>query len=684
MNNQDLHALLRAMTLEEKAGQLTQIPLSVVSGGICDPTGPMKNYGLTPETTALCGSLICDVDCDAQEYAAAIEQVIEAQPHHIPPILMRDVIHGHRTVFPIPLALGCSFEPELARRMGVVMGREAMGANVHATFAPMVDVVRDPRWGRVMESSGESSLLCAKMGAATVRGLHEAGMAGCVKHYAAYGLCEAGRDYAPIDVSRTEMYNTYLPPFEAAVREGCEMVMSSFEAVDRIPCVCNEWLLRDVLRERMGFDGMTISDYADISQLISHGVAEDLREAAQLSLNSGLDMDMTSYAYVQHVADLVREGKVEEKTLDEACLHVLQLKNNLGLFERAVYNRDNVQFRAKLLTKENRDTALEAALKSCVLLKNDGVLPLAAGTKAALAGDYARSRTLMGHWSLDGRYEDIETLEEAFAAEARLSLADAAQADVVLFAGGEAEDDSGEDRSKTKIEFAADQKAQIEQLKAEGKKVVLLLFAGRPLILSEVLPLCDAVLLCWFPGTMGAQAIRRLVMGEEAPSGHLSMTLPRCMGQIPVHHDQLSTCRPFVPDTVYISRYIDESNDPLFPFGYGLSYTSFNVGTPDARADEEGFCVRVGVRNTGDAEGETVIQLYARAQKGLLIRPVKTLVAFRRVRLAPGQEMEIAFNVKPAELAVYDAQGKAHMPKGEVLFFVGENSADTRSCSAWL
>ena len=674
MNTQELHALLKSMSLEEKAGQLTQIPLSLVSAGIATATGPMQRCGLTPETTALCGSLICDVDADAEAYAEAIRRATQAQPHHIPPILMRDVVHGHRTIFPIPLALGCTFEPALAEEMGRVMAGEGMATNIHATFAPMVDVVRDPRWGRVMESSGESTLLCADMGAATVRGLREKGMAGCVKHFAAYGLCEAGRDYAPIDVSRTELYNTYLPPFEAAVKAGCEMVMTSFEAIDRVPCVCNSWLLEDVLRDRMGFDGMTISDYADISQLLSHGVAEDLGEAAKLSLEAGLDMDMTSYAYVRYLADLVRAGEIGEAQLDRACLRVLELKNKLGLFENAIFCDDNAAMHAALLTEKSRDAALRAAQRSCVLLKNGGALPLTAGTKAALCGDFADSRALMGGWSLDGRHEDVETLLEAFAGDARLQLTDEADADVILFTAGEPEEETGEDRSKTCLTLKPEQMDALRRCRATGKPVVLLLFAGRPLLLADVLPLCDAALLCWLPGTMGAQAVRSLVMGDEAPSGHLSMTLPRSMGQIPIHRDQLSACRPFVPDTVYVSRYIDDAVDPLLPFGFGLSYTSFAVESVHAERTEDGFRVLAHVRNVGESVGETVVQLYARAQKGLLIRPVKTLVAYRRVRLLPGEETVITWNLQASAFTVYDAQGRAHIPQGRMTFFVGESS----------
>ena len=299
MTESALRELLASMSLTEKTGQLVQIPLSACAGGIGDPTGPMMRFNLTPEQVVLCGSLICDQAPDAQAYAQIVREMTEAHPHHIPPILMRDIIHGFRTVFPIPLAMGSSFDEAAAEEMGRISAVEGAVSGVHATFAPMVDVVRDPRWGRCMESPGESPALCGAMGAAMVRGIRGDNLqsadtlAACAKHYAAYGLCQAGMEYAPADCSRTEMYNVYLPPFKQTLDAGCDMVMPSFITVDRVPCVCNEWLLKDILRDRWGSDAMVISDYADVWQLINHGVAEDLKEAAELSLNAGLDMDMT-------------------------------------------------------------------------------------------------------------------------------------------------------------------------------------------------------------------------------------------------------------------------------------------------------------------------------------------------------------------------------------------------------
>ena len=377
MTEKALLALLGSMSLAEKAGQVTQIPLSACAGGLGDPTGPMMQYHLTPEQVVLCGSLICDQPPNAAEYARIVREMTEAHPHHIPPVLMRDIIHGFRTVFPIPLAMGCSFDEEMAEKMGRISAAEGWASGVHATFAPMVDVVRDPRWGRVMESPGESTALCGAMGAAMVRGFRGEGpdrkesLAACVKHYAAYGLCQAGMEYAPADCSRTEMYNVYLPPFQAALEAGCDMVMPSFITVDRVPCVCNDWLLKDILRDRWGSDAMVISDYADIYQLTIHEVAEDLKEAAELSMNAGLDMDMMSFAYLTHLPELVEEGKVSVEALDAAVLRVLKLKNKLGLFENPVRNDDVSLAEAVLSRPAHREAALRAVQKSCVLLKNE-------------------------------------------------------------------------------------------------------------------------------------------------------------------------------------------------------------------------------------------------------------------------------------------------------------------------
>ncbi len=685
MTESALLELLSSMSLDEKVGQLAQIPLSACSGGIGDPTGPMMRYNLTPEQLVLCGSLICDRPTDAAQYAKIVRDMQAAHPHHIPPILMRDIIHGFRTVFPIPLAMGSSFDEDMAEQMGRISAIEGAASGVHATFAPMVDVVRDPRWGRVMESPGEAPALCGAMGAAMVRGIRgddlksEDTLAACAKHYAAYGLCQAGMEYAPADCSRTEMYNVYLPPFKQTLDAGCDMVMPSFITVDRVPCVCNEWLLKDILRDRWGSDAMVISDYADIWQLTIHGVAEDLKEASELCLNAGMDMDMMSFAYLTQLAELVNEGRVSIEKLDAAVLRVLKLKNKLGLFERPVRNDDNAIQQAVLARPEHMATALKAAQKSCVLLKNEGILPLKPGMKVAVEGDLADSHKILGGWTLDGDWDATETVLSAFRREERVTVTNAEEADVILYAVGEDEFETGEGGSKTRPWLTVDQMAKLEQLHAMGKPVVVILFAGRAMILTDVLPKCEALLNAWFPGSMGAEAIRSLVMGDVSPSGHTSMTFPRSLGQVPIHHDKLTACRLEQPDNKYSNRYVDERSDPLFPFGFGMSYTSFELDQYAVSSETltAGAPVTASVRvtNTGEMAAETVVQLYARVKHSPIIRSVRSLIGWKRIALAPGERTVVELPVNQEMLTICDASGKAIAPRGTCLLAMGLDSA---------
>jgi len=686
MRDQELIQLLSEMTLEEKAAQLSQIPLSVCSGGLAEPTGPMQDYHLTPEQTALCGSLICDQDPDAAVYARIVREMTEKHPHHIPPILMRDVVHGCRTVFPIPLALGCTFDEGLAEEMGRVSAVESYASGYHATFAPMVDVVRDPRWGRVMESVGESSALCGALGAAMVRGFRGEGldkpdtMAACAKHYAAYGLCQAGQDYAPVDVGRAEMYNVYLPPFKAALDAGCDMVMPAFVMIDRIPCVCNEWLLKDVLRDRWHSDAMVISDFGDVGQLLHHGMADDLKEATELCMNGGTDMDMMSFAYLKNIPALVEEGKISLADVDTACLRVLQLKNKLGLFEQPVKNDDPALQEAAYRIPAHKEAALQAALRSCVLMKNEGILPLQPGTKAALVGDHADNRGLLGAWSLDGKTEETETLLEAFRRDDRIQLVPVEEAEVILYAAGENQDEIGEGCGKAYPQLTDAQMDELRALHATGKPVVLLLTCGKPLMLADALPCCKALLNIWFPGTMGAEAVRQLVMGDANPSGHLSMTFPRCVGQIPIHHDKFTTARLYNGGAPYSKRYVDEEITPLFPFGFGLSYTSFALADASVSADAltEGVPVtaRVNVTNTGDRAGETVVQLYARVKHAHFVRAEKSLITWKRVSLEPGETKTVELPVTADMLRLYDHNGDAFPLAGECKLMFGLNCED--------
>lgn len=685
MTESALRELLASMSLAEKAGQLAQIPLSVCSGGLAEPTGPMMRFNLTPEQVILCGSLICDRPTNAVEYARIVREMRDAHPHHIPPVLMRDIIHGFRTVFPIPIAMGSSFDEEAAEEMGRISAIEGAASGVHATFAPMVDVVRDPRWGRCMESPGESPALCGAMGAAMVKGIRgnslkdKDTLAACAKHYAAYGLCQAGMEYAPADCSRTEMYNVYLPPFKQTLDAGCDMVMPSFITVDRVPCVCNEWLLKDILRDRWGSDAMVISDYADVWQLLNHGVAEDLKEATELCLNAGLDMDMMSFAYLTELPGLVEEGKVSMENLDAAVLRVLKLKNKLGLFENPVKNDDAAYEQAALARPEHMAAALKAAQKSCVLLKNEGILPLKSGTKIAVEGDLADSHKILGGWTLDGDWDSTETVKSAFCREERITVTAAEEADVILYAVGEDEFETGEGGSKTRPWLTDAQMTELERLHAMGKPIVVILFTGRAMILTDVISKCDALLNAWFPGSMGAEAIRSLIMGDVSPSGHTSVTFARSLGQIPIHHDKLTSCRTEDPNNKFSNRYVDELSAPLYPFGFGLSYTTFSMDEASVSANiltkEAPVTASVRVTNTGDMVAETVVQLYARVKHSPIIRSVRSLIGWKRIALAPGESKIVELPVDMGMLTICDASGREIAPKGECLLAMGFDSA---------
>ena len=685
MTHQQLLALLDSLSVEEKAGQLSQIPLSVCASGVSEPTGPMMSFHLTPMEAVLSGSLICDRMGDAEEFARVVREMTAAHPHHIPPVLMRDMIHGTKTIFPIPLAMGCTFDDQLAEEMARITAKEAAFSGIHATFAPMVDLVRDPRWGRVMESPGEAPLLCANMGAAMVRGFRGAGvdqpdtLVTCAKHYAAYGLCQAGQDYAPVDVGYAELYNVYLPPFKAALDAGCDMVMPSFICVNRVPCVCNQELLTDVLRDWWHSDAMTISDYADVEQLINHGLAENRKEAAELCLNAGCDMDMMSSAFAKYIPELVAEGRLGMAQVDAAVLRVLELKNRLGLFENPVKHDDREQQAAVCMDSAHGEAALRAALRSCVLLKNEGVLPLKAGVKLHLTGDHADERDLLGDWAGDGIVEETQTLREAFLQEGRAALVPEKDADVILYAVGEnGRRDTGEGASKAHPELNQEQLAELRRLHALGKPVVMVLFTGRPLLIGEALPSCAAVLNAFFPGSAGAKAIVQLLMGEANPSGHLSMTVPRCVGQIPIHHDRLTSCRPNQPGNSYSNSYLDEPNEPLYPFGYGLSYTTFAF--ENARLDQDVLLagqqatLSVDVENTGGCYGETVVQLYARMQQGPILRPMRTLIGYARVALEAGERKTVSLGVTQEMLSMYDVKRNLIAPRGVCHLAVGECS----------
>ena len=589
---------------------------------------------------------------------------------------MSDIVHGYKTIFPVPLAMGCSWDLSLAEKSAAIAAREAAVSGVHVTFAPMVDLVRDPRWGRVMESTGEDPHLNSEYARALVKGFQGEDLrndvervAACVKHFAAYGAVEGGRDYNYVDLSERELRETYLPAYKAALEEGCEMVMTAFNTVDGIPASGNKRLMRDLLRNEWGFDGVVISDWGALKELIPHGVAENEKEAALKSITAGVDIEMMTATYVHYLEQLVEEKVISENIIDEAVLRILELKEKLGLFENPFRGANPSLEQEVVLCEEHRQTARELAQKSSVLLKNESVLPLQKDQNIALIGPFAESNDILGPWSWLGSGEDAVRLkdgllekidhhhlqvargcgiEDGTKEELEEALRIAGEAEVILLALGERSDMSGEAGCRSDIRLPKVQLELIAQLKKLNKPMVVVLFNGRPLDLHGVIDEADAILEAWYPGTEGGAALSDLLYGDANPSGRLSMSFPHSVGQVPVYYNHFNTGRPKgAPDAQvrYVSQYLDIPNEPLFPFGFGLSYTTFAYdGASLSHAImRENIHVHVTVKNSGDCKGEEVVQLYVRDIAGDVVRPMKELKDFKKITLEPGEVKVVTF-----------------------------------------
>lgn len=713
-----LREYLERMTLEEKIAQLIQLAVPFFEGASDDGqiTGPMASLGIDGHTVRNAGSVLG---------LAGAQETINVQRTHlahnrlgIPLLTMADIVHGFKTIFPVPLAIGCSWDLSLAERSAEIAALEASVSGIHVTFAPMVDLVRDPRWGRVMESTGEDPYLNALFARAFVRGFQGDDLAGnpdrvaaCVKHFAAYGAAEAGRDYNTVDVSARQLREFYLPAYRAALDEGCEMVMTSFNTVDGIPATGNVPLMRRLLREEWGFDGVLISDWGAVKELIAHGVAADEREAALKAMKAGVDIEMMTSCYAKHLSGLIAAGEVDEALIDEAVLRILELKDKLGLFEKPYRAADPEREREVVFCDAHRAAALELAHKACVLLKNDGVLPLAAAQRIAVIGPFARSGDLLGPWSWTGSQDAVVRLSEAIRAKAAapdaVTVADgcgietapteaqwaaaaaAAQgADVVVLALGEHSDMSGEAGCRADIRLPQAQLELVRRIKAlvPGKPIAAVLFNGRPLDLHGVIDEADAVLEAWFPGSEGGVAVADLLYGDANPSGRLTMSFPHSVGQVPVYYNAFNTGRPQgAPDAQvrYVSQYLDIPNEPLLPFGFGLSYAAFEYGEAALSADtmtpDAPLTLTVRVTNTGAVAGVETVQLYVRDVSGEVVRPVKELKGFRQLELQPGESAVVAFELDERQLRYYHSDLSHASDAGAFVAMVGPNSRDVAS-----
>lgn len=696
--------LVQEMTVAEKVGQLVQTLPSIFSDDEQDViTGPiaelLKEDGITDENRWNIGSVIGI--SNAKQAQKLQESYLRHNRLGIPLLFMADIIHGHRTIFPVPLAMACSWDLNEIEQMARTSSVEATVSGLHVTFSPMADLSRDPRWGRVMESSGEDVWLNGEMAAAFVRGYQsddltrDDTLAACVKHFAAYGAPEGGRDYNTVDVSDRELREFHLPAYKRALEEGAKMVMTSFNVVHGVPATASEYLMRDILRSDWGFEGVLISDWTAIKELIHHGVAETLKDAGELALRAGVDIDMMSGAYTNHLEAVLADG-VDEALLDEAVLRILKLKEELGLFDNPYRGIDQAKETTLHLSDGHRDQARRLAEKSAVLLKNDGVLPLQK-QRVALIGPFADSNDVLGPWDGYGKREEAVTLRQAFdRAEIPYVFAEgstvekeidwteacriAEQSDVVILALGEASWMSGEAGSRTDIRLPKTQREGLKHLKEIGKPIVTILFNGRPLDLRDIVEHSDAVLEAWYPGTEAGAALVNLLYGKVSPSGKLTMSFPYNVGQVPIRYDALRTGRPSDiehADPRYTSKYLDAPNEPLFPFGYGMTYTTFSYNDFIVK-DVIGGIVEatVVIRNDGTTTADEIVQWYIQDNIAKVSRPVKQLKGYEKVTLKAGESVTVTFSVEGDMLSYLQPNGSFDADPGMFTLFVGPNSRD--------
>ena len=695
--------LLAQMTLEEKIGQMNQ-----VSGG----------YQFSAEIAkGNVGSILNIVD--PVEINAVQRVAVEESRLGIPLLVSRDVIHGFRTIFPIPIGLAATFDPALVEQGARVAAVEATASGVRWTFSPMLDIARDPRWGRIAEGSGEDPYLDTQMGVAMVKGYQgvdftdPTSMAACIKHFVGYGAAEGGRDYNTTMISERALRNTYFPAFKACVEAGALTLMTSFNDVDGLPSTGNEWLLRDILREEWGFDGMVVTDWNSSGEMVAHGFAEDLKHATELSINAGVDMDMMSFGYVQYVKALVDEGKIKAETIDNAVRNILKLKFRLGLFENPYV--DESLARQVAYAPEHLAAAKQSAVESAILLQNNNdVLPLKSAKRILVTGPMADAPyDQLGTWAFDGEEaytvtpltalrKDYEVVYEPALAYSRdastagipAAVAAARSVDAVVAFVGEEAILSGEAHSLSQINLQGAQSELIKALKATGKPVVVVVIAGRNLTIERDLENCDAMLYSFHPGTMGGEALADLITGRAVPSGKSPVTFLRDAGQAPFYYNHPMTGRPNSGTETLLndiplkagqtslgctSYYLDTGYGPLFPFGYGLSYTTFeyaNIAIDKAEyAEGETIVVEYDLTNTGNYDATEVAQLYVRDLVGSVVRPVKELKRFERVELKAGETKHCRFELPVAELAFWNRDMEYVVEPGNFQLWVAGDSA---------
>ena len=696
-------SVLKLMTLEEKIGQMNQLT------GDGEVTGPITLAASYQEAIKK-GQVGSMLNINGAAYTRKIQKIaVEQSRLGIPLIFGYDVIHGYKTIFPIPLGEAASFDLQSIEQSARVAAIEAAASGQHWTFAPMVDIARDPRWGRVMEGAGEDPYYGSLVATARVKGFQGENLAdtstimACAKHFVAYGAAMSGRDYNTVDISNRTLYEVYLPPFKAALDAGVATFMSSFNELNGVPVTGNKEMIHDLLKGKWGFDGIVVSDWASIMELMPQGIVANPYEAADLAMNAGIDMDMEAHIYTAELPKLLKDGKVTEAQIDDAVRRILRMKFKLGLFDDPYRYCDTLREKEQVLSQGHLDIARDATRKSMVLLKNNGVLPLSKDVKSiAVIGPLADDQLdMIGTWSARGEAKDVVTLLTAIKAKLPKatinyakgceiegdSKADFAQAlavarrsDVVVVVVGEAAMMSGEALSRAYLDLPGVQRELVLALNALHKPMVVVMMNGRPLTIEWMDQQVPAILEAWLPGTMGGPAIADVLFGDYNPSGKLPMTFPRSTGQIPLFYYQKNTGRPRIDSVRYTSKYIDSPNTPLYPFGYGLSYTKFDysdfgISSPTIGMNDT-LTVSVNVKNSGKYDGAEVVQLYIRDMVGSVTRPVKELKGIKKIFLKVGEEANVKFKLTAHDLAFYTRDMEFKAEPGDFKVFVGSNSAD--------
>ena len=713
LNQQRAYDLLIQMSLAEKIGQMCQLQSGV---------GHIPEHIANGIRQGEIGSVLNEVDVNVVNELQRL--ALEESRLGIPLLIGRDVIHGFKTILPIPLGLAASWDADAIEQGCRISAVEATTCGVNWTFAPMIDIARDPRWGRVAESLGEDPYLCSELGVAMVRGfqgkdLTEPGsIAACVKHFAAYGAAEGGRDYNTASVPEVELRNVYLKPFKAAVDANVATLMTAFCEINGVPASGNKWLMNQVLRDEWGFDGMVVSDWASVTEMTEHGYTEDDAQAAFKAVSATVDMEMATGSYKAHLEGLVNSGQIAESHIDSMVMRILELKIELGLFENPYTDTDGS---VKPLNDEHLQVAKEATIKSCVLLKNeDGLLPLDANAvnSVAVLGPLADDGyEQMGTWVFDGeahhsitclqgikdlvgdqveiKYNKVlETTRAASSDNFESAVQTAAECDATILVVGEESFMSGEAHSRADIGLPGHQEALVNALAETGKPLIVVLMAGRPMTIENVVNQADAVLYAWHPGTMGGPALADLIFGRAVPTGKLPITFPRKVGQVPIYYAQKNTGRPACDATVVdmdtvaprapqtslgmTSFHLDAGHTPLFPFGFGLSYTDYRytdieLSTHAPKIGED-LSVSVTVENIGEVSGEEIVQLYIRDRVGSITRPVRELKGFQRVVLAPGETQRVEFTLNNEDLGFYDSESTFVTEPGRFQVWVGADS----------